>query len=359
MKSSDIPALRLNNQRLTRPGFERPEQAVSWMGAVQAQDYAAAKWAVGLRAPSQAEADIEQAFNQGTILRTHVMRPTWHFVMPADLLWMLELTAPRVHALMAYNNRNLGLDAAVFKRSLNVLRKALQGGGHLQRDDLAAALEKSGVKTDGLRLGHILMHAELEGLICSGPRQGKQFTYALLEERAPGVKTLGREEALAELTRRYFTGHGPATLRDFSWWSGLTMADAKRGIEMAGSRFVDETLGGQTFYWSSDSVTPGAKPGKPAYLLPNFDEYVVGYTERSAFFDPVHDEGQIPRNSMLSHHAILIDGRVAGTWKRTLSRDSVLVELRPFDALTKTQSRAVHAAAGRYAAFLGLSLVLT
>jgi hypothetical protein len=121
---------------------------------------------------------------------------------------------------MAYNNRNLGLDAAVFKRSLNVLRKALQGGGHLQRDDLAAALEKSGVKTDGLRLGHILIHAELEGLICSGPRQGKQFTYALLEERAPGVKTLGREEALAELTHRYFTGHGPATLRDFSWWSG-------------------------------------------------------------------------------------------------------------------------------------------
>jgi len=356
MKAPDIPSLRLHHQYLSRPDFERPEGVVSWLCAMQAQDYGAAKWAVGLRARGLTEADVERVFNEGKILRTHVLRPTWHFVMPADILWMLQLTSPRVHAASALYYRRLELDEATFKRSETALAKSLRGGNHLTRLEMASALGKAGIAGVNLRITYLIMHAELEGLICSGPRRGKQFTYALLEERAPQARILKREEALAELARRYFTSHGPATLRDFSWWSGLTIADAKRGVEMAGSQFVQDTLDSQTYFWSPDSARPGRVSG--TYLLPNFDEYVVSYTDRSAFFDPAHDEGLIPRNSMLSHHTIVIDGQVAGTWKRTLSRDSVLIELSPFAPLTKARSRAVRAAAEGYAQFLGLSLVI-
>jgi hypothetical protein len=357
MRSSDLLALRLSNQGLTGPGFERPEQVVAWLGAVQSQDFGAAKWAVGQRISDAEEAAVEQAFNEGRFLRTHVLRPTWHFVMPSDIRWMLKLTAPRVLAAMAYNNRRLGLDAAVLKRSRTVLSKALRGGKALQRAQLAAALEQSGIDTTGLRLSHFTMHAELEGVICSGPRQGRQFTYMLLDERVPGALTLDRDESLAELARRYFTSHGPASLHDFSWWSGLTLGDARRGVEVLGSELEQEKIEDRNYWFSHSGPLPG-KTSIRAWLLPNFDEYVVAYTGRDAFFDPSHDEGRIPRNSMLSHHTILIDGRVAGTWKRTLKKHAVLVELSPFGLLTPVQVREVHAAADRYAAFLGLPLML-
>ncbi len=215
----DFGHRRLHNQLLIQHPFDQPNEVVAWLGAVQAQEYGHAKWALGMRLPGATDVDVERAIAEGSILRTHVMRPTWHFVTSADIRWMLELTGPRVHALNAYYYRQQGLDDALFARSNAVLAKALAGGNYLTRPELQAALAGAGIVADGgLRASYLMMRAELDMLICSGPRRGKQFTYALLDERAPAASSLPRDEALAELTRRYFTSHGPATLKDFAWW---------------------------------------------------------------------------------------------------------------------------------------------
>ena len=227
MAHLDIAQQRLIKQRLAADHFEKPAEVVDWLVAVQAQDYAGAKWALGLRLHDAHDADLDRAFNAGSILRTHVMRPTWHFVTPIDIRWLLTLTAPRVHAANAHRYRELELDDATLKRSRKVLTKTLQGGQHLTREELGEALENAGIaEAKGQRLAYMVMAAELDGLICSGPRRGKQFTYALLEERVQPGATLTHDEALATFTRRYFTGHGPATVQDFAKWSGLTIADA-------------------------------------------------------------------------------------------------------------------------------------
>ncbi len=233
MPNLDIAHQRLHNQMISQRTLTQPADVVQALGAVQAQDYEGAKWAVAQRTKDLTDAAFEQAFTAGAILRTHVLRPTWHFVTPTDIRWMLALTAQRVHAALNYHNRKLALDNALFAQSNAVLIKALQSGQQLTRTELGAFLQQADIATDDLlRLGHILIHAELEGIVCSGARRGKQFTYALLDERAPQAKTLARDEALAELAKRYFTSHGPATLKDYVWWSGLTVADAKAGIEM-------------------------------------------------------------------------------------------------------------------------------
>ena len=222
---------RLHNQRLSSTDFKRPDEVVKWLGAVQAQDYHGAKWALAQRMQGATDARIEKAFTDGAILRTHVMRPTWHFVAPADIRWMLKLTAPRVNAASRYNYRKLELDDAFFHKSNKALARALRGGKQLTRDELRKAVGHVGVATnDLLRFSHILLRAELDGVICSGPRKGKQFTYALLDERTPKSRILARDEALAELTLRYFTSHGPATLQDFVWWSGQATSDARKGL---------------------------------------------------------------------------------------------------------------------------------
>jgi hypothetical protein len=224
MTPSDIARRRLLNERLVGPALTTPADVVSWLGAVQSQDYAGAKWAVAQRARGCSDRDVELACDRGDIVRTHVMRPTWHFVAPADARWMLELTAPRVHAANAYYYRKLELSPRTFERSNAALALALEGGKHLTRVELARALAGAGIRAEGVRLAYLLMRAELDALICNGSRRGKQFTYALFDERVPRAAPLARDEALAELTRRYFTSHGPATVQDFAWWSGLTVA---------------------------------------------------------------------------------------------------------------------------------------
>ncbi len=350
----DIIRGRLHNQHLSQTKCTEPAQVVEWFGAVQAQDYAGAKWALGQRLENATGGTIEEAFNQGRILRTHVMRPTWHFVTPQDIRWMLTLTAPRVRSVLAFMDRQLGLDQAAFRRSSAILAKALKGGRQLTRSEIAPILQRSGFRTDGNRLGHLLIHAELDGIVCSGGRQGKQFTYALLEERAPQAQTLGREEALAELTKRYFRSHGPATLRDFVWWSGLTMADARKGIEALEPAFQQDTVEDQTYWFMPCSPTSITA----ACLLPNYDEYIVGYTERSAIFDAARAEKLDARGNVLFQNTIVIGGEVVGTWKRTLRTKQVLVELVPFLPLKKTQEQAIRTAAELYGHFLELSIVI-
>src|SRR6266852_1678409 len=358
MTNLDIAHQRLHNQLITRRTFEKPGDVVEWLGAVQAQDYAAAKWAVGLRLQGTTDDDIEQAFTRGAILRTHLMRPTWHFVSPADIRWILALTAPRVNAVNAYYYRKLALDDAVFMHSNAVLAKALQGGKQLTRPELASVLQQASIATDDLqRFTHIMMRAELDGIVCSGARRGKQFTYVLLDERAPQARMLDRDEALAELTIRYFTSHGPATVQDFVWWSGLTVIDAKAGLEMVKPQLVHEVVDGQT-YWFSPPTPRVQGLSQAAYLLPNYDEYTVGYTDRSAIFDALHTNKLDPRGGLLANTMVL-DGQVIGTWKRTFKKNTVVIEVNPFVPLSTTETRAFAASANRYGAFLTMSVSST
>jgi hypothetical protein len=358
MNLPDITGLRLRNQRITAAPFSRPEEAVGWLAAVQAQDYSGAKWALGLRLDGVSDDEIDRAFNSGRILRTHLLRPTWHFVTPADIRWILSLTAPRVHAVNASMYRKLELDAALFLRTGKLLEKMLQGEGHLTRDELRTGLENSGVAVDGgLSMSYIMMHAELEGVVCSGPRRGKQFTYALLDERAPSGESLAPPDPLAELAGRYFDSRGPATVKDFAKWSGLAAADARRGLEAAQGRLEQADLGGQV-YWFSPAIPAGSVSPPRALMLSIYDEYISGYKDHR----PVAQAGVGASLQALGNaltYIIVIDGQVVGSWRRSLHRDHVAVELNPFKRLTEAEERAVTEAARRYGEFLGLAVELT
>jgi hypothetical protein len=351
MNTQDLLRYRLHNQQLTRTKFKTPGDVVSWFGAVQSQDYSSAKWAVGQRAAEATDATVENAFTEGAILRTHVMRPTWHFVAPADIRWLLALTAPRVNAQSAYQYRTLGLDDAIFARSNKAMAKALRGGNYLKRLELAMVLQKAGIERVGLGLAYLVIRAELDGIICSGPRRGKQFTYALLDERVPETKTISRGEALAELTRRYFTSHGPATIRDMAWWSGLTVADVKIGIESASPRLQRETVDGKE-YWFADS---GPLPiSQQAFLLPNYDEYTIAYKDRDAFHPAPGVAKLDSRDNNNFNHTIIRHGRIIGMWKRTIKRDSVILESQIFDKRSDADNHEYTLAAHRLGEFLDL-----
>jgi hypothetical protein len=338
---------RLAHQRLAGDGLPTPAEVVAWLGAVQAQDFAGAKWALGLRTQGATDASIEKAFDRGMMLRTHAMRPTWHFVAPEDIRWMQKLTAPRVNQASAGMYRQVGLDEALFAQTNNIIAKALQGGHALRREDLGVALAAGGIEATGNRLAYIVMRAELDALICSGPRRGKQFTYMLVEERAPEGQALAGDEALAELARRYYTGHGPGTLRDFAWWSGLTVADAKKGVEILGSELCSEEADGEV-YWRSESVLPASPAIGKVLLLPTYDEFVIGFTGKSR-------PGGEDVRELLFDSTIVVEGKIAGTWRRTLGKGTVVVEVKTLAPLAPDDDRIV-AAAERYAAFVQMPL---
>jgi winged helix DNA-binding protein len=352
MTSWDITQERLRNQRLSASKFKRPAEVVQWLGAVQAQDYHGAKWALGQRMRKASEDAIEDAFARGEILRTHVMRPTWHFVAPADIRWLLKLTAPRVNAASAYYYRKFELDETVFKLSNKALTRALRGGKQLTRDELRTAVQRAGVAADDLlRFAHILLHAELDGVICSGARKGNQFTYALLDERAPQTKALIRDEALAKLALRYFTSHGPATFQDFAWWSGLTTADAKTGLAMVERQLVKEDID-RKLYWFPSSTPSLKQRARTVCLLPAFDEYLVAYKDRSAV---LARERQLSGNVVFKP-SIVVDGQIVGSWKPSFKKSSVIIALKPSATLSTVERLAVTDAAQRYSAFLGMTM---
>ncbi len=350
MTNSNIAYQRLHNQLISQSSLEKPGDVVKWLGAVQAQDYAGAKWALGLRLQSATDNAVEQAISDGTILRTHLMRPTWHFVSPTDIRWIQALTAPRVNAIIASYYRRLELDNPVFSRSNTVLEKALQGGKQLTRPEIQSILEQAGIATNDLRLSHIMMRAELDMVVCSGARRGKQFTYALLDERAPEAKMLERNDALAELARRYFTSRGPATLEDYVWWSGLTTTDARVGLEMVRAEFIHEIIDNKT-YWFSSSMPIAKDVALTAHLLPPYDEYTIAYKDRSAVLDPAYTVQT--RNGIFSP-IIIVDGCIVGTWKRTFKKKAVLIEKSLFAPLNESETYAVSAAVNRYGTFLDM-----
>jgi hypothetical protein len=353
----DIAQQRLLNQRLAANPFEKPAEVVDWLGAVQSQDYFGAKWALGLRLRDAHDTDLDRAFNAGSILRTHVLRPTWHFVTPIDIRWLLALTAPRVHAANAHRYRELELDDPTMKRGHKALIKSLRGGQHLTREELGEALENAGIaEAKGQRLAYLVMHAEVDGLICSGPRRGKQFTYALLEERVPSVAALKRDEALATLARRFFTSHGPATVRDFAKWSGLSSVDARHGLKAVEDQLEHETLNGEQ-YWFLSSAEPIKQVLPTGYLLSVYDEYIIGYADRSAIAGPEVAAKLFTLGNALTA-VIVIDGQIVGSWRRTLNNESVVVELNPFRRFTTAEQRSIAAAAQRYGEFLERQAVI-
>jgi len=357
MPTLDIAHQRLHNQRLVGAPFERPNDVVRWLGAVQAQDYAGAKWAVAQRTPGASNAGLDRVFEDGGVLRTHVMRPTWHFVAPEDIRWLLALTGPRVHAANASYYRKFELDDAVFGRSHELIGDALRGGARLTRAELAGVLRDGGVEASGLRLAYVLMHAELDGVICSGGLRGKQFTYALLEERAPRARILARDEALAELTKRYLASHGPATAHDFAWWSGLTVADAKVGIELVKSQLVQELVDGKTF-WFVPPVTTAKAASPVVHLLPNYDEHLVAYKDHGPSFDPAVFRQLDAGDDALMAHIVVVDGLVVGGWRRSVRRNDVVVTTNLLVGLDGAEQAGLEAAAEDYGRFLGLPVSL-
>lgn len=358
MNIRDIARQRMHHQRLVGSPFETPEAMIRLHGAVQAQDYAGAKWGIAQRSLNATDAEIDRLINEGAILRTHIMRPTWHFVMPEDIRWIQALTAQRVHAMNRSAARNLELDDAVVARSNTLITNALQGGNHLTRTELSGALRLGGIEATGQRLAYLVMHAELEALICSGPRRGRQFTYALLDERVPPTSPMHREHALAELTRRYFTSHGPATPHDFSWWSGLTVADARAGIAMLGHELVSESIDGATWHFAP-STSFDASPSPIVHLLPNFDEFFIGFRNRDPVFDPAMlATFNDPHSPYWMAHVIALDGLIVGGWRRALTRDQVVITTTLPAELDAVEQAALHAAAGDHGRFLGLPVTI-
>lgn len=351
MTTADIVRLRLQAQLLDRHPLSTPVEVVRWLGAVQAQDYLGSLWAVGLRLPGTTEAEVERAIADREIVRTWPMRGTIHYVAAEDARWMLELLTPRVIARSAGRYRQLELGEKVFARSRDVLTKALEGGQALTRKALYGALEAANIPTTDARGLHILGHLAQEGLVCFGPRAGKQPTFVLLDEWVPATMPLAHDEAVAELARRYFGSHGPATVQDFVWWSGLTVAEARLGTDLAAADLSRVTVA-ETTYWFVDGPWTRTEP-VAAHLLPFFDEFLVAYKDRSAALEPAH-LARVNAGGGLLDPTVLLGGRVVGTWKRTLGKDGALLTLDPFAPLDEAQMQAVGETTGRYGAFLGV-----
>lgn len=352
MRERSIIAARLVSQGIVAPVAATPVQAVARLGGLQAQDDAAARWAIGLRCEGATWQSVEQALANGDIVRTWLMRGTLHVVAAADVRWMLALLAPRILAGSRGRHRQLGLDDATLAQSLAVIGHALQGGAPLTRAELLTVLERAGIATTGQRGYYLLGHAALRGLVCFGARQGKQERFMLLDDRAPATPDLEPDMALGKLALRYFTGHGPATLEDFAWWSGLPLGQARTALAVAGAE-IEQTSFGDTTY-SHAAATPAAQraSGTGVHLLPAFDEYYLGYAQRELVLAAGLDKRVVSNNGVF-HPTVVVEGRIVGVWRSVRKGKSVHVQPDLFDDLDSAGEQALHEAMGRYAAFLG------
>jgi hypothetical protein len=344
---------------LTGTRFATAEEVVRRHGAMQSQEYPLAKWAIGQRARGVVDEDVDRALATGSIVRTHVLRPTWHFVARDDLRWLLSLTGPRVQRHNERRYRELGLDNRTLHRCESVVASALEGGTHLTRNEIAEVLDTARIDRSGQRLPYIVGHCELEAVICSGGLSGKQHTYALVNERVPKARPFDRDEALAELARRYLAGHGPATVQDLRWWSSLTISDIREALGMLGSEAASEEIDGVTF-WSLADPKSDAMPAKDVQLLHAFDELIVGYTQSRFFGDP---RAELARAAWKDRGAprglLLFDGGIAGLWRRSAKADSIAVEAFLYESATPRLTRALGAAVDDLGRFLGTETSLS
>lgn len=351
MNLNDIAHLRLANQQITKSKFKTAAEVVSWLGAIQAQDYSMSKWAVGVRLPGSTDKSVESAISSGEIIRTHVLRPTWHLVSAADVHWMLELSAPQIKSLARSRDKELGLTEEAFNRSNSIIEKALRDGQHFTREEMVKLLAVAGFVNDNNRVSHLLMRAEIEGIIASGSVKNGKQTYALLADRIPKIKTLKRDEAAAKLARRYFTSHGPATLKDFIWWSGLPVKECRQAIEDIKSGFISETFGDET-YWFAPSVTAPEIEKNHGVVLPAFDEFIISYKSRTASL-PFENHIRAVLINGIFRPVIVHNGKVIGIWKRSVKNDKIFLETEYFGSPDELIKDKMTAAFASYAHFIG------
>ncbi len=356
MTSSDIIRYRLYNQQISHFKFTKPEDVVRWMGAVQAQDFPGALWSVGLRTPNVTVENVKQALADRKIVRTWPMRGTLHFIAPEDIRWMLELCTPRIIKGAVGRYAQLDIDEKVIRKSAELFEDALRGGKQLMRAEMLEVLEKGGVTTADQRGYHLLGHAAQTGLICFGPLQEKQQTFVLIDEWVPKTRQFNREEALRELIMRYFTSHGPATLHDFAWWAGLKVSDVRAGLGAVSQDLRQEVVDGKTYWMSKDLPELNHTPS--AYLLPGFDEYMLGYTDRSHGLEKLHANKIVPGNNGMFLSTVVINGRVVGTWKRTIKKSGIIITLNPFIPLSKAEEDSLEKAGEHYGRFMGTPTTL-
>lgn len=346
MEASDIARLRLRSQQVCGSGFLRPADLVAHMGALQAQDYAMSKWAIGLRLPGSSDAVIEAASDKGEILRTHVLRPTWHWVSRGDIRWMLELTAPHILRSMRARHRQLELSPETVAASNRIIAKALESDQHLTREELANLLQKKNISPEGQRIHHLLLCAELGRVICSGRKKGSKNTYALFDARAGDAPSLPREEAIGRLARTYFRSHGPATAADFAWWSGLPAADVKRGMEMIRPDFIAERS-----YLLPQNI--GQPEKNSLHLLPAFDEFIISYRDRSATLTDEQFSKAVSSNGLF-RPVVVLDGKTIGTWSRSSKRNHVQVGVSFFGKEKRETRERTSESSALFGRFFGL-----
>jgi hypothetical protein len=348
MTPHDISHIRLSNQQTVPSNCLTPTDVVSWMGALQAQDYGMSKWAIGVRLPNATDTAIETAINAGKIIRTHVMRPTWHLVAAADIRWLLELTAPNLDKIGGTYYRKLGLDAAVLKKSSIFIAQLLRNGNELTREEIKAAFEKQGIAFDGL----LMYNAEIERVVCNGAMRGKQFTYALFDEKVPPSAPISRDEAIARLTKRYFLSHAPATLKDFCWWSGLSVGDARKGLDSIKSDLIAETIGADIYYFSTNHANI-KKIENSLHLLPAFDEFLISYKDRTASISLENQPRAFSKNGIF-HPIVVWNGQVIGTWKKVLRSKQLTIITDLFEPFTHIQAAAFEKAVEKMKQFYGI-----
>ena len=349
MTAARISKLRLSNQHVPGDVFHSPKELVGWMGAIQAQDYSMAKYAIGVRLKNSTDQIIENAINKAEIIRTHVLRPTWHFVTAEDIRWMLELTAKNLNRALSSNNKRLELDEQTFRKSNTILEKILRDGNHLTRKEIMVELEKKGIKTNDLRAGHIMFRAETDLVVCNGIKRNKQFTYALFEEKVPSAKKFTKEEALANLAQRYFLSHGPATLQDFAWWSGLSVRDAKKGLESVQSKLTTVKLKDNQFWFSGD-LELKKTAGNKLIFLPSYDEFLISYKSRDVSIEPQHTSHTFTNNGIFNP-IIVYNAKVIGIWRPQLKKEILITE-KFFTKPTAIQKKLCLSAATAYKKFI-------
>ncbi len=352
MTTKELLRTRLDLQRLARPDFQTPADVVRHFGAVQA-GFLGALWAVGQRMKDATELSVEQALNDRSIVRSWPMRGTLHFVVPEDLRWMLDLLAPRIIHKTKSIIRGVGLTDKDFTRSHDIVEKVLEGGKTLDRPAIYKELKKGKVNPDDTRGIHILCHLAMQKVICFGPRNGKQQTFALLDEWIPKTNSLSKEESMASIALRYFQGHGPASVHDLAWWTGLTITEATQATEMIAGQLEKVSIDDTVLYLPHDFKQSPVKPS--ARLLPAFDEFLIGYQDRSASESALLKKGK--NINAIFTSTLTMNGLIAGTWKRTITGKGVKIEVRKLEKPGQQAERAVQRECRKYAAFIGARLI--
>lgn len=346
-----ITKIRAISQQLEKPQFTNPKDLVAWMGAMQGQDYTMAKWAVGIRLKNGKLSEVDEALRKGEILRTHVMRPTWHLVASEDIRWMLKLTGSRIKAAVeSYGRSFFEIPAEMRVQGIERIGRLLEGGNSLTKQELLEALNQQGFDIDTHRLGHLLTHAETDAFVCSGVDKGKKATYALLDERVAPTPELTKEESLARLAHNYFRSHSPASLADFTWWSGLPITEARQAIALIASELVDDKISGELLY-VHDSCPGKPSPSKSVHLLPPFDEYLISYKDRTDVLELAHHPQAFTNNGIF-YPVLMSKGKVVGNWSKTIRKDRVTVDYSAFNAAYTIDEELLQKAILRYQNFL-------